>query len=345
MEKSRDTQTRGSNIKRSRVPNCEERLRLLEPLRPLCACGCGEHLDIPALYKRCTVDYVINTYWKQFPTKQNHHIKPSIESRVAELEPVRPLCACGCGEKLDIPVYLLKHGASIERVLKHWFDHPYRQWHGSGEARAEKRNQRLKPLSLESLGCIYGTLLGDGSIVYPHSQSKSPRLDWSHGLVQLAWLQHKCETLPELAPKLRIVSNGGYGEQLAVAKTACHPGLREVYAVVRPNGGAKQINLDWLSRISEEGLAWWYMDDGSARFITETGCVNIQLHTEGYSLRENQILVDWLTSLGYPCKLQTVKRKRRFYYLIALPNESAQRWLAKLYPYTIPSMEYKFRIS
>ena len=343
MEKSGDNPTRGQNSNRSHYIPPEERFQILEPLRPFCACGCGERLDIPVLYKRCTIDYVLNTYWKQYSIKQNHRIKQSVADKISVLEPLRPLCACGCGRKLEIPAYLLNHGASVKRILDHWSEHPNYHRHGGKLAAIRNRHDALEPLSSETLGRIYGTLLGDGSICYPHANSLSPRVSWTHGIDQEDWLRHKCQLIPELVPKIEIAPNKGYGETSIRARTLCHPNLREVYTVVRPDSDRKRVTSDWLNRISEEGLAWWYMDDGSLNH-TSSGAPSITLHTEGYSKAENQLLQQWLESLGYSASIWRIQKQGKIYHALGLTTISSRKWVEFLCQYAIPAMAYKFNL-
>lgn len=342
MGKSRRSEAGNANPLAADSDRLASRCRELEPLRPLCGCGCGEKLEIPTIARRVSVAY-IQRYWQQHPNRQNHYKVPSLAERWTALEPLRPLCSCGCGERLEIPSYMLNRAkpAGIAGIKGHWNRHPYRQGHGIWERRTLHYIENAQPLNSEDLGCIYGTLLGDGAITYPNSSSRFPRLSWTHGLPQRAWMEHKASRLDMLRPCLRIATNQGYGEFSVSCSTACHPQLCEVFSIVRPDGAEKRISPEWLAQITPAGLAWWYMDDGSLR-LTPEGSPQIRLHTEGYSAEENQLLAAWLTELGYPTQVKTYSRKQSRYFYLTLGATSARSWLADLCQYSIPSMAYKF---
>lgn len=263
----------------------------------------------------------------------------SIQQQAEEL---RPICACGCGSRLPIPTYL-QSGCTLHRIQSYWQKHLYVKGHGIWERRKAKFIADAPILSTEQLGLIYGTLLGDGSVTYPNKHSKLPRLAWTHGINQQEWMSYKASRLSELKPKLQIVANQGYGEQSCTCQTACHPQLAEVFTVVKPTGTGKTVNAEWLQQITTEGLAWWYFDDGSLT-LTPEGSPSIHLHTEGYSLAENQLIADWLTALGYTANIKSHQKDKQKppYYYIGFKANTSRKWLEDLRIYSIPSMAYKF---
>lgn len=342
-ESQRPTTRHANSVARSTVAAPEAKRAILEPLRPLCGCGCGEKLAIPKIVDRVSVDY-IQRYWQKHPVRKNHYAVCSFDERLAELESLRPLCGCGCGERLEIPRYLLTGSKppGITSVQNHWQRHPYKRSHGIWERRTQNFLAASEPLDAHLLGLVYGTLLGDGAICYPNSYSRFPRIAWTHGVQQREWMEYKAERLSSLRPKLWILPNRGYGEFSISCSTACHPQLCEVFDIVRPNRGSKVISPEWLARITSEGLAWWYMDDGSLRLSPE-GSPQIQLHTEGYPADANQQLAAWLTNLGYITQCRTYRRSsgKRYSYL-AMGAHASRKWLADLAPFAIPAMAYKF---
>lgn len=324
----------------------QAKLEQLESMRPLCACGCGERLDIPTIAEHLSVTY-IQKYWQKHPTKQNHRIVQSIPERIAELEASRPLCACGCGKLLDIPTHFFtrSHPVNAQTVQKHWQKHPYRQGHGIWNTRTESYLEAFETLDAECLGLIYGTLLGDSSITYPNSHSRFPRLTFIHSEQQKEWLEHKAQRLAQLHPTTWSAPNMGYssGKTAFYCRTACHPQLREVCAVVKPEpSGKKTVTQDWLNQVTSEGLAWWYMDDGSLS-ITRTNSPSIRLHTQGFSIEENQLLVAWLNDWGYAAKLHYARKAEKRYPYIYMGARATRQWLSDLKAFSIPAMAYKFR--
>jgi DNA polymerase III, delta subunit/LAGLIDADG DNA endonuclease family len=255
-----------------------------------------------------------------------------------------------CGQSANVAAAKSWTFQSIcsEKVRAWWASRPIGVSIPIDSITASGRNaQTISPNSWDNsltMSMDYGTLLGDTSIVYPNAHSRFPRLSWTHGQSQKEWLGYKASRLAALQPKLYTTENKGYGDRSICGRTACHPELVDVFQVVRPQCQGKQVSSDWLARVTPEGLAWWYMDDGSINF-RPSGTGSIQLHTEGFSPSENQLLAQWLTDLGYPTKslsYRSTKRDKDFFYL-AMGARSTQKWIADLQQYAIPSMEYKFR--
>jgi hypothetical protein len=271
------------------------------------------------------------------------HKSYSAEIIAEQAEPLRPHCQCGCGEKLNIPPFLLQKGKGLKSIQSYWQRHPYRKSHGLWEKRTKQLTDHSGRLSTEVFGLIYGTLLGDGSIVYPNSHSRFPRLVWTHSQQQQPWMEYKATRLACLRPSCYSTANAGYGTTSICGRTICHPDLVAVFHLVRGSGENKTVTQDWLSRITPEGLAWWYMDDGSLS-LSPQGSPQIQFHTEGYSIRENHLIADWLAALGYVAKVRSYTRSRsaKRYFYISLGAQSARKLLVDLQPFSIPAMDYKF---
>jgi hypothetical protein len=305
-----------------------------------CECGCGQLIS----------KYGRDGHNRRFVSGHQNYGNSNgtrvydLASILQQAESIKPFCQCGCGEKLEIPLFLQQKGRGIKSIESYWQRHPYKQGHGLWEKRTKKLLFHRESLSSNSLGLIYGTLLGDGTIDYPNQNSRWPRIRWNHGSKQQEWLEYKASRLPELQIQSQIVANNGYGELSIYARSVCHPSLGEVFQMVRPQGERKFVSLNWLENITPEGLAWWYMDDGSLS-ITPHGSRFIQLHTEGYSPAENQLIADWLTQRGYATKSLSYTRHStgKIYHYLKMGASATARWIADLQPYAIPSMAYKFR--
>ena len=305
-----------------------------------CECGCG------TLILKYGTDRRIRRFFRghQFKGNTSGQKPYSLETILSAVEPLRPLCACGCGERLRVPQFMQQKGHGVKGILSYWQRHPYSRGHGIWEKRTENFVDSFGSLSTASLGLVYGTLLGDCAITFPNAHSRFPRLAWTHSRTQQAWSEYKASRLPELRPSVRDVDNSGYGESSSVGCTACHPELLEIFQVVNPDRQGKRVSADWLKRITPEGIAWWYMDDGSLS-LTPRGSPSIQLHTEGFGLEENQLIASWLSALGYSAKASTYVRSKtgRSYHYISMGAVAAGKFLADFKPFAIPSMAYKFR--
>jgi len=250
-----------------------------------------------------------------------------------------PKCACGCGGPLAVPRYIIRRGGTLNSIRSCWIRHPYIQGHGSRLSKLRKHEASCKVIPRDQIGLIYGTLLGDSSIGYPNKESTSPRLASTHGINQADWANYKASRLASLGCKTKEAINQGYGERSIRTASRCHPGLREVYSTVY-SGATKTVCADWLMEISEEGIAWWYMDDGSLQ-VQQCGSRSIRLHTEGYTLREVTLISKWLRSLGFRAFLSS----QNGYWYLRLRKADADKWIARFQQFAPPCMEYKFRVS
>lgn len=251
---------------------------------------------------------------------------------------VPPLCACGCGDRREPPPSVKRSTAVLSRYFS---DQPYILGHGSRASKIAKHNASCIPISEQELGRIYGTVLGDSSIMYAHPESTSPRLISNHSSKQQAYAEHKAGLLPSLQIKGRLSKNGGYGDYNWVSTSRTHPGLVEVLRVVRPMGGGIWVSNDWLERISDEGLCWWYMDDGSAHFSKAAGGrhhSNVHLHTEGYTEEECEVIRCWLKRKGFNTSLSAY----RSFFAVRLSRQSGREFIELLRPWAAACMAYKF---
>ena len=304
-----------------------------------CNCGCG------TLIKRIGSDRRPRRFVRGHQFRGNTYGQKSysLERILEQAEPLRPVCQCGCGEKLPIPAFLQQKGKGVKSIQSYWVKHPYQKGHGLWDIRTSHFCEQLEPLSAETLGLIYGTLLGDGSIAYPNKHSRFPRLAWTHGEPQRAWMEYKVSRLASVHPKVYSTSNSGYGQYSICGRTVCHPDLIAVFECIKGRASRKTVSSDWLSQITREGLAWWYMDDGSLS-LSPQGSPQIQFHTEGYTSDENRLIAEWLTGLGYSAKVRSYTRARsgKRYDYIAMGANAARNWLADLRQFSIPAMDYKF---
>lgn len=107
-----------------------------------------------------------------------------------------------------------------------------------------------------------------------------------------------------------------------------------------PNG-EKVISLDALKLLTPEGIAWWYMDDGSMSIKKIDGRprgAEITLNTY-LSIEENNIIIDYfLNKYGIKWKLNKSHDK---YRLRMGKKEAKNNFFPLIEPYIINCMKYK----
>lgn len=181
---------------------------------------------------------------------------------------------------------------------------------------------------------LLGSLLGDGSITL--SSPKSARIKFNHAESQRAlvdWKYNELKRWVGTGPK--SVPNGGYGETNYKFSTLSSSVFLEMFRLVRPRD-KKEVNAEWLDQITDPvALAAWYMDDGSQ------GVSTMQIHTEGFSKEEVEMLADWVKSFwGVDCKPYQYKSYWRLNFS-ATGRDKFQNIIRK---HVIPEFTYKLMV-
>lgn len=194
---------------------------------------------------------------------------------------------------------------------------------------------------------ILGSLLGDanGSIIYPKTKKsnkkinkgKRARLRFQQGPKQFEYLDWKFSILKDFVKtNSKIISTPkSFAKTIKRFATDCNQ-----YEVIKDCfiKDKKSPNLKWLNKIDDFGVAVWYMDDGSANHS------GIIFHTEGYSLKENQIIKNWI-NFKYKIKSKVLKyfkkSNNKSYYYIRLNRKDSSKLTNIIGKYVIPSMRYK----
>lgn len=229
-----------------------------------------------------------------------------------------PYCACGCGEKVLLTLPSIKSR-----------NYKFRKFKAGHNGRKVRADIILTEFQKQ---VILGTLLGDGSLNYPHKRSMYPKLRYTHGLAQQQYVEEKAEILKDLKPVVRIVDNKGFGKQSVTMDTSCISYFKEIYEMLYPSG--KVVTKEYLSLINEVGLAFWFMDDGSYR--SNFG----RLHTEGFSKHEQIIMAEWFKE-RWNIDVEIDLDKRKNLYYLRFRKEPFEKLVSLIKPYVTNSMKYK----
>ena len=200
-----------------------------------------------------------------------------------------------------------------------------------------KKQDILKPLSTQQLQLVLGTLLGDASMGF---QTHYPRYRTNHGMKQKEYVLHKARIMQNYINSPPVITpNLGYGKWscsfdtvttpiFEFIRTLCYKKIEGKYM--------KTITQEWLNYLTWEGIAYWYMDDGS---LGKSNALHI--HTEGFSMDKTAILSQWLALKGIQTKITMAKKK---YYILMMNQENLYKFVEQIRPYIIPSMQYKIAI-
>lgn len=190
-------------------------------------------------------------------------------------------------------------------------------------------------------------MLGDASLAFKSSGYgwRHPVLRFQHGAKQAVYCIHKATNFMEFANRLpKIRPNSGWGDEVCRFDTVRCPALDFAIPIcLRHIPGKtflqKTVTQSWLDLLTWEGIAYWYMDDGSL------DCqLAVTISTHGFSKEENYLLASWLGTKGIDTRVQRMDRGDKTYYYLRMDRAHSLLFIEKVKPYIHPSMAYKIAI-
>lgn len=205
----------------------------------------------------------------------------------------------------------------------------------------------------EVRGALVGMAFGDGYVnTSPKFKNGLPvnrsELRVLHSVAQKDYCEHKCGVVNKLLNRhcsVTEVKNGPGGKYKAAQFSVSHPYFKQIKKWLYPNG-VKTYTEQNLSMLTPEGIAYWYMDDGSARRnISVKGIissVSTNISTMCSKDEVNRIIDYFSSEHGIAFKRRYDKRKRDDIAWYIECNTTESRKFGRLIePYVIPSMLYK----
>ncbi len=186
--------------------------------------------------------------------------------------------------------------------------------------------------------CVLGTLLGDSHI--------GPKyLVMLHSAKQKEYLEHKRDILagPKIIRGVQRQGSYSVGTEYFRMSYCNKIGLDPIRDLVL-HSGRKVVNDEWVSKIDLQGIAYWFMDDGTSSW-TPSGSSYCSFCSQGFTLEENEILARRLRSFGFDARV--AKAGNGHGHRINIPVSSSQNFLRSLEPVIsqVPCMTYKLKIS
>jgi len=201
-------------------------------------------------------------------------------------------------------------------------------------------------------GVIVGMALGDGYVQvrqrlqrgkYPYEQRSMKMV---HGPMQRAYCEWKAKRLGWALGGRQInvtkVKNGPGGRYDAYHFTVSHPYFGQLRRWLYPEG-KKRFTRRVLDMLTPEGLAIWYMDDGSARRnLNKEGFVSsVATSIATYcSEVEARVIVEWLDET-YGVKFSPRFDKRIGSYYVQGNTTASREFVGVTAPYIPECMKYK----
>ena len=182
---------------------------------------------------------------------------------------------------------------------------------------------------------VLGGLLGDGSCTYPHNKTSKKGFHCRHSLKQKDYVDYKASFFKSSHKTRGYADENSYGKNKYELTVSCQDGISNIWNICYNNNGNKEITMEWLEQLNWLGFSVWYMDDGSLSKGSKNN--SIHLHTEGYSEKEVDIIVDFYNKKQLKC----YKCNYRKYFMINFSTDASEEIWKNIREYICPSMQYK----
>jgi len=189
---------------------------------------------------------------------------------------------------------------------------------------------------------LIGSVLGDGTIARQGAYS------CSHSIKQTVYHKHKRDALASIhSGKFQHATHkaqgvdGEHHESLHFT-TGCNKFCTELRKIYYPSGKKIFPHTFLMKNMTVEALAYWYMDDGTARWDSRyvSNSSGSQIITLGYS-NEEQHLMRQLFEEKFNLQSKIIYRKEKKGYVQTFPTTETPKLFSLIRPYIIPSMLYK----
>lgn len=196
---------------------------------------------------------------------------------------------------------------------------------------------------------LIGMILGDG---YLQKGKNSSTLKIEHSTQQLEYLKYKRELLikifggkhPDIHIRSRVDSRNNHTyHQCWLSKTEKY--LKILRDRIYLNG-KKEYTEAILKKLTPEGLAIWYMDDGgngSIYISKKTGKISscVTYLCTDCSFEQASIIRDYFkNTYDVEFKLYNIRKDQ---YRLCANTSNSRKFVELIRPYIIPEMQYKIR--
>lgn len=199
-------------------------------------------------------------------------------------------------------------------------------------------------------GILVGMVLGDGCLrvrdrligKYINHQSE---LRIKHSYKQRVYLEYKAELVRKIfggnatTKDTTVNLKGKVHNQVLFVKS--NPYFRTLRSVMYPNG-KKTYTEQCLNYLTPNGIAIWYMDDGSAHINTnKNGWVSscFTIISTCCSLPEVELIIKYFSEI-HDISIKKMYQKDK-YWSIRMNTEASQKFAKLVSPFIIPEMRYK----
>ena len=211
-------------------------------------------------------------------------------------------------------------------------------------------------LSQEQKSLLLALCIGDGCLRKPHPKSGNVQLEIAHSLKQEEYCKWKRDLIYSIfggskPPKIgyRVIKLKNVDKEYKACRfTRSHPYFLYLRHLLYPNN-VKVMTREILEKLTPQGIAIWYMDDGSFykkdnEDGTKSICFDLRISTDSFSYEENVLICDFFKEKYnisfYPYRYH---KERIHGWIIRANKQAAIKFINLIKPYIIPSMEYKIK--
>ena len=221
----------------------------------------------------------------------------------------------------------LLSSTELARIMK-------RDMHGIADKRKvlglPKRECDIVSLTSYQKAILYGSLLGDGSIV-KGGEDKNYRFSEAHSAKQKDYLLFKHEQLRPFSGKFIEYPRRDGGKDVKFS-TKAHPCFTEFRKMFYDASSRKVVRPSTLRKITDPlSLAIWFGDDGNKEKYS------YRIATGAYNIREVKSLINWLKKYF---RIKSYSHKHGIYWYLSI-REDRKKFTKLIKPYLHKGLSYK----
>lgn len=213
------------------------------------------------------------------------------------------------------------------------------------KVREERREERASKLVLtpRQKAIAVGTMLGDASLQTQRKDGKSWRLKYQMSARFPDYAERLCrdfgeDWIPTKPHGIRRLNSQMVGFQTLTSENLT--AIADLFMEAKGGGKYKKVYKPGLitQHLTDEGLAYWFMDDGGLGDFTPNEGKQVYLHTQGFTEEEvNGMCQELEQKFG----LQAWAKPNKGAHLIAISGNSYEKFKELVEPYLVPSMMRK----
>lgn len=216
------------------------------------------------------------------------------------------------------------------------------------EAREQKKIERAQKLLLtpRQKGIAIGTMLGDASL-QTQSKGKSWRLKYQMSERSLDYADRLCldfgeDWIPSRPHLIKRSNSQMLGFQTLTSENLTK--IADLLMEEKGNGSYRKVYKPGLitDHLTDEALAYWFMDDGGRGDFTPNEGKQINIHTHGFTEEGVKAMCQ---ELNQKFGLKAWAKPNRGAHVIAISGDSYERFKELVDPYLVNSMKRKLPLA